>query len=297
MRIEVDPDSGFCFGVVYAIAQAEFFLDQGIKVYCLGDIVHNDKEVERLKAKGLEIIDHEQLKQLKDAIVLIRAHGEPPQTYKIAKENDITLIDASCPIVLKLQNRIREVVREAPEGSQIVIYGKPGHPEVIGLLGQIPDDAHVDKILITGEDDAFEKIDFSRPIYLFSQTTKSIDKYYKLGETIKKKAAEYNNQQVFFNDTICRQVSNRDTKIKEFAKQFDVVLFVAGKKSSNGKVLFEAAKSVNPNTYFVSSVEDIHLDWFENADSIGICGATSTPAWLMEQVKEFLARELNTYSV
>ncbi len=297
MRIEIDPDSGFCFGVVYAIAQAEFFLDQGIKVYCLGDIVHNDEEVKRLKDKGLEIIDHDKFRQLRDAIVLIRAHGEPPETYQIAKENDITLIDASCPIVLKLQNRIREVVRQAPAGSQIVIYGKPGHPEVIGLMGQIPDDSQVDKILITGIDEALKMIDFKRPIYLFSQTTKSIKTYYEIGEIIKKEAAKHGNLNVYFNDTICRQVSNRDVKIKEFARRFDVVLFVAGKKSSNGKVLFETAKSVNPNTYFISSVEDINVKWLENAESIGICGATSTPSWLMQQVKDFIERELNTHPV
>ncbi len=297
VRIEVDPDSGFCFGVVYAIAQAEFFLDQGIKVYCLGDIVHNDKEVERLKNKGLEIIDHNTFKHLKNAIVLIRAHGEPPETYQIAKENDITLIDASCPIVLKLQNRIREVVRQAPPGSQIVIYGKPGHPEVIGLMGQIPDDSQVEKILITGEEDALKKIDFSRPIYLFSQTTKSIRSYYALGELIREEAAKRNNTNVYFNDTICRQVSNRDVKIKDFARRFDVVLFVAGKKSSNGRVLFETAKSVNPNTFFISSVNEIDLKWLENAESVGICGATSTPSWLMQQVKDFLERELNVHPV
>ncbi len=297
MRIEIDPDSGFCFGVVYAIAQAEFFLNHGIKVYCLGDIVHNDEEVERLKAKGLEIIDHNKFRQLRNAIVLIRAHGEPPETYQIAKENDITLIDASCPIVLKLQNRIREVVRQAPPGSQIVIYGKPGHPEVIGLMGQIPEDSHVEKILITGIDEALKMIDFKRPIYLFSQTTKSIKTYYEIGEIIKREAAKYGNLNVYFNDTICRQVSNRDVKIKEFARRFDVVLFVAGKKSSNGKVLFETAKSVNPNTYFISSVNDIDMEWLENAESIGICGATSTPSWLMQQVKDFLERELNTYPV
>ncbi|NPA33941.1 MAG: 4-hydroxy-3-methylbut-2-enyl diphosphate reductase [Chlorobi bacterium] len=297
MRIEVDPNSGFCFGVVYAIAQAEFFLDQGIKVYCLGDIVHNDKEVERLKSKGLEIIDHNKLNQLKDAIVLIRAHGEPPETYQVARENDITLIDASCPIVLKLQNRIREVVRQAPSGAQIVIYGKPGHPEVIGLMGQIPDDSGVNKVLVTGKDDALQKIDFSRPIYLFSQTTKSIKTYYELGELIKEEAVKHGNTNVYFNDTICRQVSNRDVKIKEFARRFDIVLFVAGKKSSNGKVLFETAKSVNPNTYFISSVDEIDLRWLEKAESVGICGATSTPSWLMQRVKDFLERELNTHSV
>jgi len=297
VRIEVDPNSGFCFGVVYAIAQAEFFLDQGIKVYCLGDIVHNDKEVERLKSKGLEIIDHNKLNQLKDAIVLIRAHGEPPETYQVARENDITLIDASCPIVLKLQNRIREVVRQAPSGAQIVIYGKPGHPEVIGLMGQIPDDSGVNKVLVTGKDDALQKIDFSRPIYLFSQTTKSIKTYYELGELIKEEAVKHGNTNVYFNDTICRQVSNRDVKIKEFARRFDIVLFVAGKKSSNGKVLFETAKSVNPNTYFISSVDEIDLRWLEKAESVGICGATSTPSWLMQRVKDFLERELNTHSV
>ncbi len=285
MRIEIDPHSGFCFGVVYAIAQAEFFLDQGIEVYCLGEIVHNDKEVERLKNKGLKIINHDEFRRLKDAIVLIRAHGEPPSTYEYARQNGITLIDASCPVVLKLQNRIREVVKQAAPGSQIVLYGKPGHPEVRGLLGQVPDDAPVKAILITNMND-LDKIDFSRPIYFFSQTTKSLDHFHALAEEIRRRAQDAGNDQVWVNDTICRQVANRYQQIQDFARQYDVVIFVAGKHSSNGRVLFEHAREANPQTYFVSSPEELRPEWFEGAESVGICGATSTPQWLMEQIRD-----------
>jgi 4-hydroxy-3-methylbut-2-enyl diphosphate reductase len=271
--VEIDPQSGFCFGVVYAIEMAEDHLDEFGQLYCLGDIVHNDEEVSRLKAKGLEIIDHARLATLKDTYVLIRAHGEPPETYQLALKNNITLIDASCPVVLKLQNRVRQAV--AGE-VQIVIYGKPGHAEVNGLVGQTQNKA----IVITGMED-LDKLDYSRPIALFSQTTKSTDNFYKI-----KAAIEARTQQFKANDTICRQVSNREPQLKIFASRYDTVIFVAGKKSSNGKVLYDVCKSVNPNTFFVSSPDELNQEWLTAAQKIGICGATSTPMWLMEQVRD-----------
>jgi 4-hydroxy-3-methylbut-2-enyl diphosphate reductase len=273
MKVEIDSNSGFCFGVVYAIEMAEDYLNESGPLFCLGDIVHNDKEVQRLEAKGLKIIDHEDLKELKDTTVLIRAHGEPPETYKIALQNNIELIDASCPVVLKLQNRVRNAYEE---DVQIVIYGKPGHAEVNGLIGQ----THQEAIIVTKEED-IEKIDFSRPISLFSQTTKSTEGFYKIKSLIEARSQEFKA-----NDTICRQVSNRDPQLRIFSTQYDVVIFVSGKKSSNGKVLYEVCKSINPRSYFISDVKEIEPFWFDNCESVGICGATSTPMWLMEQVSE-----------
>jgi 4-hydroxy-3-methylbut-2-enyl diphosphate reductase len=275
MTVEIDPQSGFCFGVVYAIQMAEDFLDENGQLYCLGDIVHNEEEVNRLKAKGLEIINHDDLNQLKDATVLIRAHGEPPQTYRTALENNITLIDASCPVVLKLQNRVRKAYDQ--KDTQIIIYGKVGHAEVNGLVGQTEGTA----VVITTEAD-LDKIDYSKPIQFFSQTTKSTDKFYALAEEIKRRA-EISAKE---NDTICRQVSNREPQLQRFASQYEVIIFVSGKKSSNGKVLYEVCKAVNPQTYFVSSAEEVNPDWFIGKSSVGICGATSTPMWLMEQVRD-----------
>ncbi|MCB9233407.1 MAG: 4-hydroxy-3-methylbut-2-enyl diphosphate reductase [Bacteroidia bacterium] len=275
LKVEVDQQSGFCFGVVYAIEMAEDFLHENDHLYCLGDIVHNNKEVERLQAMGLRIISHEDLPNLMGETVLIRAHGEPPSTYKTALENDITLIDASCPVVLKLQNRVRKAYDEE---QQIVVYGKPGHAEVNGILGQTLGNATV----ITSAAD-LENLDYSRPIQMFSQTTKSTKSYYNLKGIIESKTEE-----VKVNDTICRQVSNREPELQRFAAQYDVVVFVAGKKSSNGIVLHDVCKAVNPRTHFVSDMPEIDPVWFRDAETVGICGATSTPMWLMEEAATYI---------
>lgn len=273
VNIEIDDNSGFCFGVVFAISMAEDILEAEGKLYCLGDIVHNDEEVSRLKAKGLQIIDHEQLKNIKNEKVLIRAHGEPPETYKLALENNIELVDASCPVVLKLQNRVREAYND---NEQILIYGKHGHAEVKGLVGQTNGDAIVIETF-----DELEKYDLPKKLQLFSQTTKRTKNLYKLKSTLEEKGIE-----VDFNDTLCRQVSNRDLQLPTFVKKFDKVIFVAGLKSSNGKVLFDVCKENNPNTYFVSNKNELKKEWFNENDNIGICGATSTPQWQMEEIKE-----------
>lgn len=287
MNITIDPHSGFCFGVVFAIQMAEDELDKGETLFCLGDIVHNNREVERLEAKGLKIIDHETLKQLKDTKVLIRAHGEPPETYKIALENNIELIDASCPVVLKLQNRIRKGYEDS--SSQIVLYGKQGHAEVNGLAGQTNG-----KAIVVNSIDDLDKVDYSKPIQFFSQTTQSTDGFVMMKNEIEKRIKETNsNADLFFeaNDTLCRQVSNREPQLKEFAAQFDTIVFVSGKKSANGKVLYDVCHAVNNKTYFVSSEEEIEAQWFKNINSVGICGATSTPMWLMEEVAKKIKYE------
>ena len=280
MRVTIDQNSGFCFGVVYAIQMAEDELNESKHLYCLGDIVHNDVEVRRLFDKGLRIINHEDLKNLHDCRVLIRAHGEPPQTYITAMENNIELLDASCPVVLKLQNRVKIAYDKLDdENAQVVIYGIPGHAEVNGLLGQTNQKA----IVVTGEDD-LNKIDYTRPIVLFSQTTKSTDKFYSLKEKIEQRAHAEGNLHVSVNDTICRQVSNREPQLQKFAALHDVIIFVSGKKSSNGKVLFNGCKAVNERTYFISDEDELRDEWFEGVESVGICGATSTPMWLMEKI-------------
>jgi 4-hydroxy-3-methylbut-2-enyl diphosphate reductase len=289
MNITIDNQSGFCFGVVYAIQMAEDELDRSGQLYCLGDIVHNNKEIERLTARGLQIINHDQLHTLQDCKVLIRAHGEPPSTYEIALRNNIELIDASCPVVLKLQNRVRLSYDEVLEDNgQVVIYGEPGHAEVNGLIGQTQGSA----ILVRNEEDLV-KVDFSRPVYFFSQTTKSTKGFEAMKakiEELSAKAMEDEIQSEFLstNDTICRQVSNREPQLRRFSASHDVIIFVSGKKSSNGKALFEVCHSVNPATYFLSDVDEIQPDWFKNCASVGICGATSTPMWLMENVAEYL---------
>lgn len=271
MNIEIDRHSGFCFGVVYAIEMAEDFLQERGQLYCLGDIVHNDKEVERLTAMGLEIIDHEALKTLRDATVLIRAHGEPPSTYLLAMENNLELVDASCPVVLKLQNRIRH----AHEGERtIVILGKKGHAEVNGLVGQTNQQA----IVISSVEEV-DSLEIEGPVSLFSQTTKGTKLLYEV-----RKAMEEKFGTVDFNDTICRQVSNREPELIKFSNRHDVIVFVSGKKSSNGKALYSTCKAVNPDSYFISGPEELDSAWFEGKLSAGICGATSTPMWLMEQV-------------
>jgi 4-hydroxy-3-methylbut-2-en-1-yl diphosphate reductase len=282
MKVTIDPNSGFCFGVVYAIQMAEDELDNTGALYCLGDIVHNNMEVDRLKAKGLTIIDHDQLKDLRDCKVLIRAHGEPPSTYQLALKNNIELIDASCPVVLKLQNRVHNSYADTMEkGGQIVIYGEHGHAEVNGLVGQTDGTA----IVVKTEED-LAKIDFSKSVYFFSQTTKSTAGFENMERMIQEKILHHKGSieegDFNSNDTLCRQVSNREPQMKRFSQQHDVVIFVSGKKSSNGKALFSVCYASNPKSYFISRPDELQVEWFENVESVGICGATSTPLWLME---------------
>lgn len=284
----IDKNSGYCFGVEFAIKMAEDEMEHSEKLYCLGDIVHNDMEVKRLSEKGLVVIDREQLGQLNDCKVLIRAHGEPPETYKTAIENNIELIDASCPVVLKLQHRVKNAFDKMErEEGQIVIYGKKGHAEVIGLTGQT-----LEKAIVVMEDSDLEKIDFSRPVTLFSQTTKSTKGFYeisrKIEERIKSSKGELTELDYNANDSICRQVSNREPQLQRFAKENDVILFVSGKKSSNGKALYQVCLGENPRSFFIENETELDLEWFSKSDRVGICGATSTPMWLMEQVKKYL---------
>lgn len=271
IQIEIDQHSGFCFGVVYAIEMAEDYLKENGKLYCLGDIVHNDKEVERLEALGLEIIDHDDLQTLKDVTVLIRAHGEPPSTYSLAMENNLELVDASCPVVLKLQNR----VRNAHAGERtIVILGKKGHAEVNGLVGQT-----AQKAVVISSVEEIDDLNIEGPVSLFSQTTKGTKLLYEVRKKMVEKFGD-----IDFNDTICRQVSNREPELMKFSEKHDAIIFVAGKKSSNGKALYNTCKSINPDSYFISGPEELQAEWFNNKLSVGICGATSTPMWLMEEV-------------
>lgn len=276
MQITVDELSGFCPGVVSAIQKAEEHLSHADNLYCLGDIVHNSEEVNRLEAQGLKAIDHNEMSMLHDAKVLLRAHGEPPSTYALAEKNNIEIIDATCPVVLHLQKRIRKVHDEEPE-SQIVIFGKKGHAEVNGLVGQTQGTA----IVVEGVQD-LENIDFSCPVRLFSQTTMPIDAFSRLVETMSSRMID--PSQFEYKDTICRQVANRIPHLREFASQHDVVLFVSGKKSSNGKALFGVCKDVNPRSYFISHPDDVTDDMLEGANTVGVCGATSTPRWQMEEI-------------
>jgi len=284
MKINIDPNSGFCFGVVYAIQMAEDELDRSGKLYCLGDIVHNGEEVDRLKTKGLEIINHEQLAELKDCKVLIRAHGEPPSTYQLALKNNIELIDASCPVVLKLQHRVKTSFEDILiNGGQIVIYGQPGHAEVNGLMGQTNGKA----IIVFSEED-LDAIDYSKPVHFFSQTTKSTAGFEKMERLIQERFLAHKGSleegDFISNDTLCRQVSNREPQLKKFSAANDVIIFVSGKKSSNGKALFSVCKATNPKSYFISNAGELDRDWFNEATTVGIAGATSTPMWLMEKV-------------
>ena len=275
LKVSIDQDSGFCFGVVYAIDMAEEILAEDGYLYCLGDIVHNDEEVARLVVKGLRIINHEDLQMIKNEKVLIRAHGEAPETYRTALANNITLIDASCPVVLKLQNRIKN---SHDKKEKIWIFGKHGHAEVIGLQGQTNNEAIVFQDIAELED-----VDLPDKVTLYSQTTKSTAKFYQIKEELIKRGYD-----IKANDTICRQVSNRDEDLRKFVKNFDHIVFVSGKKSSNGKVLFEICRQYNPNTYFVSNEDELTKEMFNPGENVGICGATSTPMWLMEQVKKAL---------
>jgi len=279
-KIEIDRQSGCCFGVAKAISKAEEELQKGGTLYCLGDIVHNNIEVERLEKMGLITINHEQFRQLKNVRVLLRAHGEPPSTYEIAKQNNIEIIDASCPVVLGLQKRInKKYTLRAHDDAQIVIFGKKGHAEVNGLLGQTDESA----IIIESKEE-ISKLDFSRDISLFSQTTKPLDGFHEIGELIRSRMQQ--GAKFEFYDTICRQVSNRVPNIQEFASNHDLIIFIAGEKSSNGKVLFAECKKKNPNSYLIHTPEDLDPKLIKENISIGICGATSTPKWQMEAVAE-----------
>ena len=275
LSVTIDKASGFCFGVVYAIDMAEDILAHEGYLYCLGDIVHNDEEVRRLTDKGLRIIDHEQLQHLHHEKVLIRAHGEAPSTYELALHNDLTLIDASCPVVLKLQNRIKS---SHDDDEQILIFGKHGHAEVIGLQGQTDG-----KAIVFQDLSELDNVALPSKFTLYSQTTKSTDKFYDIKDQLISRGYE-----VKANDTICRQVSNRYSDLEKFVVNYDVILFVSGKKSSNGKVLYDVCKKFNSNSYFISNIEEVDFNWFSPNDRVGICGATSTPMWLMEEVKSFL---------
>lgn len=292
MKIEIDSNSGFCFGVVNAIEKAEMELEHSGKLYCLGDIVHNASEVERLRKKGLETITHKDLENLTDARVLLRAHGEPPATYRTAEKNHITVVDATCPVVLQLQRRIKQAYDSHREMVQlgrlekmplILIYGKDGHAEVNGLVGQTDGEA----VVIQSADD-LDAIDLSRDILLYSQTTKSLEGFRNLVEEIKKRKTSGKFE---YFDTICRQVASRLTKLKEFARSHDAVIFVSGAKSSNGKVLFDECHKINPNSYLVRDLDDIDFEVLKDKQSIGICGATSTPRWLMTDIAEKIADE------
>ena len=277
IQIEIDSGSGFCFGVTTAIKKAEEELTKGRPLYCLGDIVHNGMECERLRQMGLITINHDDLRQLHDVKVLLRAHGEPPETYELAERNNIEIIDATCPVVLQLQKRIKRQ-HETGEG-QIVIFGKKGHAEVLGLVGQ----THSNAIVIERFEEV-DKLDFSRDIYLYSQTTKSLDEFHRIIEYIQSHIDPKATFKSF--DTICRIVANRMPNISQFAARHDLILFVCGRKSSNGKVLFNECLRVNPNSHLVEDPLEIRLEWLQGIDTVGICGATSTPRWLIEQCRD-----------
>ena len=280
MMIEIDNGSGFCFGVTTAIKKAEEELARGETLYCLGDIVHNSMECERLRQMGLVTIDHEQMLHLHHVKVLLRAHGEPPETYELARRNSIEIIDATCPVVLQLQKRIKQQY-EAPLSSSasIVIFGKKGHAEVLGLVGQTNGQA-----IVIESFDEVKRLDFSRDIYLYSQTTKSLDEFHRIIDYIQSHIAPTATFRSF--DTICRSVANRMPNISQFASRHDLILFVCGRKSSNGKVLYNECLRVNPNTRLVEGPDEIQSEWLQNVETVGICGATSTPKWLMEQCRD-----------
>ena len=282
MIIEIDDGSGFCFGVTTAIKKAEEELARGEKLYCLGDIVHNGMECDRLRDMGLITINHDEMRQLHNAKVLLRAHGEPPETYELARKNNIEIIDATCPVVLKLQKRIKEQYDEN-NNRQIVIFGKKGHAEVLGLVGQTQS-----KAIVIESSDEVTKLDFSRDIYLYSQTTKSLDEFNSIIEYIKAHISPDATFKSF--DTICRSVANRMPNISKFAAKHDLILFVCGRKSSNGKVLYNECLRVNPNSHLIEDPKEIDPTWLEGIESVGICGATSTPRWLMEQCSEAIQK-------
>ncbi len=287
-QVEIETGSGFCFGVTTAIRKAEEELAKGTRLYCLGDIVHNGMECERLRQMGLLTINHEEMKQLHGVTMLLRAHGEPPETYELARKNEIEIIDATCPVVLQLQRRIKKQYIFNQEGEhhsdppQIAIFGKPGHAEVLGLVGQTEN-----KAIVIAHFEDVKKLDFNRDIYLYSQTTKSLEEFQRIIEYIKQHISPTAKFQSF--DTICRQVANRMPSIAAFAARHDLVLFVCGRKSSNGRVLFDECRRVNPNSYQIEGPDEINKQWFvEGVKKIGICGATSTPKWLMEECRDHL---------
>ena len=282
IQIEIDEGSGFCFGVTTAIKKAEEELSQGKTLYCLGDIVHNGMECERLHEMGLITINHEEMEQLHDVKVLLRAHGEPPETYELARRNNIEIIDATCPVVLQLQKRIKTQYDESAD-KQIVIFGKKGHAEVLGLVGQ----THSNAIVIESFDEV-TKLDFTRDIYLYSQTTKSLDEFHRIIDYIQSHISPDATFRSF--DTICRNVANRMPNISQFATKHDLILFVCGRKSSNGKVLFNECLRVNPNSHLIEDPQEIQPAWLEGIQTVGICGATSTPRWLMEQCRDAILR-------
>ena len=289
IKVEIDEGSGFCFGVVTAINKAEEELAKGETLYCLGDIVHNSREVERLKTMGLITINREEFKQLRNAKVLLRAHGEPPETYMIARENNIEIIDATCPVVLRLQKRIKQEFLQdaANDEKQIVIYGKNGHAEVLGLVGQTDG-----KAIVIEKAEEVKKLDLNKSIRLFSQTTKSLDEFQEIVAYIKQNISPEATFEYY--DTICRQVANRMPKLREFAATHDLIFFVSGKKSSNGKMLFEECLKVNANSHLIDNEKEIDPSLLQNVQSIGVCGATSTPRWLMTEVQEYITRLLET---
>jgi len=282
MIVEIDKRSGFCFGVINAIKAAENELKSEGQLYCLGDIVHNGKEVERLEKMGLKSISNEEFRTLKNCKVLIRAHGEPPSTYEYARENNIELIDATCPVVITLQEKVKgSYDMVAPNQGQLVIFGKKGHAEIIGLDGQTGGNA----VIVESVEDV-EKIDSEKPVALYSQTTKRIEDFHQIAETVRSKMKP--GVPVMIKDTICRQVSNRVPNLKQFAKEYDLILFIAGEKSSNGKYLYTICKEENPRSYKIAEIGEIQIEWFEGVQSVGICGATSTPNWLMEQAADWV---------
>jgi 4-hydroxy-3-methylbut-2-enyl diphosphate reductase len=284
MKVTIDPDSGFCFGVNHAIQTAENELDAGNEVYCLGEMVHNQVQMDKLKAKGLKVITHADLPDLKGKKVLIRAHGEPPHTFRLADKLGIKLIDATCPIVTKLQQRIHESAEsKESDNIQIVIFGKPNHAEVEGLVGNADD-----KSIVIGSEIDFEKIDFSKPVRLFSQTTMDAERYQLITEKIQLRMTETGNTDLVINKSVCRQVSGRAPALREFASRHEVVIFVSGKNSANGAYLFGVCKAINDKSYFIITEEDIDIQWFENKSSAGVTGATSTPGWQIDQVAEFI---------
>lgn len=287
MIVEIDKKSGFCFGVINAIRAAENELSNSEHLYCLGDIVHNGMEVERLEKMGLKSISKEEYFTLKDCKVLIRAHGEPPETYDYAKQNNIELIDATCPVVLTLQEKVKKSYDSTVNlQGQIVIYGKKGHAEIEGLNGQTNQSAIIIESLAE-----IDKIDTTKPVSLYSQTTKRIEDFYQVAGLLKSKMQP--GVQVEIKDTICRQVSNRVPNLKVFSKNYDVILFVAGRKSSNGQYLFSICKEENPNSFIISRTDEIQKEWFSGVNSVGICGATSTPNWLMEEVADWVNTNFN----
>lgn len=294
LKIEIDNGSGFCFGVTTAIQKAEEELAKGGTLYCLGDIVHNGMECERLREMGLKTINHDDLRQLHDVKVLLRAHGEPPTTYELARQNNIEIIDATCPVVLKLQQRIKKQYDESrneqggvrsEHAPQIVIFGKKGHAEVLGLVGQTMSEA-----IVIENFDEVERLDFTRDIYLYSQTTKSLDEFHRIIEYIQQHIAPTSTFRSF--DTICRSVANRMPNISQFASRHDLILFVCGRKSSNGKVLYNECLRVNPNSHLIEGPDEINPQWLEGVKTVGICGATSTPKWLMEQCRDAIIDSL-----